>query len=71
MHSLAVVCMLLESELLGICIVYEHVCVTCKLISYMHRALILQEEKLLALLLNDFAAIVCIVLSIANCDTID
>ena len=41
MRSLAVVCMLLESDLLGIlCIVYEHVCVTCKLIFYMHRALI-------------------------------
>ena len=40
MHNLAVVCMLLESELLGICIVYEHICVACKLISYMHRALI-------------------------------
>ena len=39
MRSLAVVCMLLESTLIDIYImlVYEHFCVTCKLISYMHR----------------------------------
>ena len=68
MRSLAVVCMLLESELLGMYVLSMNMFVTC-----MHRALIFNcagsEIVGLAVVMILQPSIVCIVLSIAICDT--
>ena len=70
MRSLAVVCMLLESELLGMYVLSMNMFVTC-----MHRALIFNcagseiVGLAVVMILQPSIKIVCIVLSIAICDT--